>query len=155
MTQRTATQGAVTHLATASEGIVNNAPRTFTDAEFPVGTVSHQGDLIFVRVASLPQSATCRRNRQLAEGSTSGSRHILTIGDAFDCPPDDVSRAVHAATGVNVDGEFCGPLFATRHDAASVEHPEHGHQHFVGHMTVAVVYQRNLDAQERQARVMD
>ena len=34
-------------------------------------------------------------------------------------------------------------------------HPEHGNQGFSAGAVCAVVYQRNLDAEEREARVLD
>ena len=76
MTTKTLTQ----HMAEVSqESIVNDAPRQFDD--FPVGSVSHQGDVILVAIAGLPTGAKVRTNRQVADGTTQGSRHILEGGD--------------------------------------------------------------------------
>jgi hypothetical protein len=57
-------------VAAQPERIVNDAPRTFTEADFPVGTASHQGDWTLVRIQQLPQSAKPRANRQLSEGAS-------------------------------------------------------------------------------------
>lgn len=136
----------------APEGIMNNATRTFTD--FPVGEVSHQGDIIIVSIAGVPAGAKPRKNRQLAEGNTQGSRHVLDRGEVFDCNAAEVSHAIHRATGGkgNPDAKYIGPVFK---GPAYLSHPEHGHQEFPAGATCAVVYQRNLDAEEREARVQD
>jgi len=137
------------------EQIVNDAPRMFSDADFPIGSVSHQGDLILVRIRTLPPSSRARTNRQLAEGSTQGSRHILTVGDVFDCEPAEIAREIEAVCKARVGEQYIGPVFCTRDGKADVLHPEHGDQHYCGDMTIAVVYQRNLDAEERERRVLD
>jgi hypothetical protein len=137
------------------ETIVNNAPKLFQ--MFDPGMVSHQGDLIVVAIAMLPASAKPRKNRQLADGSTQGSRHILERGDIFDANPSDICELIFRATKVRVDPRCVGPVFVapkspTEHD---LTHPEHGHQGFPTGSVCAVVYQRSLDAEEREARVRD
>lgn len=136
----------------APEAIVNDAPRTFAD--FPVGTVAHQGDLMFVRIATMPAGKP-RKNRQLAEGTTQGSRHVLKGGEAFDCDPGDVAKLIgQACRGVKVDARYIGPVFRTG-EGATVEHPEHGDHVYCGDWAIATVFQRSLDAEEREARVQD
>lgn len=138
------------------EQIANDAARTFTDADFPVGSVAHQGDLIFVRLEKVPASTKTRESRQLAEGSTQGSRHILKVGDVFDCNVRDVAREIEEACGPpSVAEQYIGPVFRTCQGKADVLHPEHGNHHYRGNMTIAIVYQRNLDAEERERRVVD
>ena len=137
------------------ERIVNDLPRTFTEADFPVGSVAHQGDVILVRLAGLPDGAESRNNRQMAIGETRGSRHMLAIGAAFDCPLRNVSQAIGRLTGSSVGEQYIGPVFQTVAGLASLLHPEHGHHHYEGKMTIACVYQRNLDAEEREHRVLD
>jgi hypothetical protein len=137
------------------EAIVNNAPKLH--ASFEVGDVSHQGDLIVVRISTLPESAKHRANRQLAEGSTQGSRHVLARGEAFDCDPVEVQAAIKKATGIDVSRNYLGPMFVspavpTEHD---LTHPEHGDQGFPPHSICAIVYQRNLDSEQREMRVID
>jgi hypothetical protein len=143
-------------MAPQPESLVNDALRTFTDAEFPVGSVVHQGDLILVRLDVLPASAKPRKNRQLAEGSTQGSRHVIKRGSAFDCEPTEVAKLIAAhCKGAVVDRSYVGPVFGTKAGVADLVHPEHGNHCYRGDMTIAVVYQRNLDAEEREARVQD
>ena len=143
-------------LAREHESMVNDAPRTFTDADYPVGTVVHQGDLILVRIDNLPPLARPRTNRQLAMGSTMGSRHILEEGDVYDCDGEIVVKAIgDVCPGVQVNPVYCGPVFQTHSGTANLTHPEHGNHTYCGDMTIAVVYQRNQDAEEREQRVQD
>lgn len=139
------------------ENIINDAPRTVTDADFPVGSVAHQGDIILVRIKALPKPAKAITQRQLAEGNTQGSRHVLSTGSVYQC--DDVSEVVKAISvvckGVEVGEQFIGPVIGTLEGVADVVHPEHGDHFYRGDMVIAVVYQRNLDSEQRERRVVD
>lgn len=142
--------------APAAESIVNNAPRTFTDADFPVGTAAYQGDLIIVRIAALPPSAKPRANRQLADGDTQGSRHVVDRGEVFDADPVKVAKAIKAACPKsNVDARYVGPVFRTVGEKADLVHPEHGYHLYRGEMVLAAYFQRNLDAEEREQKTRD
>ncbi len=142
-------------LAASHESIVNNAPRLFED--FEVGSVSHQGDLIIVRIAALPLDAKPRKDRQLADGDTQGSRHVLTRGEVYDAPAATMVRAVKAATGCEVGEQYVGPVFVSPEEpsAKDLDHPEHGPQGFPAGAVCAVVFQRSLDAEQREQRVAD
>lgn len=137
------------------ERIANDAPKLIET--FGVGDVSHQGDIMIVGIASLPKSARQRSNRQLADGDTQGSRHILVNGDVYDAAPHEVACLVMKATGCDVAVEYIGPIFVS--PAAPTEndltHPEHGNQGFPAGTICAVVFQRNLDSEEREARTRD
>lgn len=137
------------------ERLVNNDPRLL--ATFAPGDVSHQGDLILVCLSSLPSSAKPRANRQLADGNTQGSRHVLARGDVYDCDAAEVVRAIKHATRAEVDAKYVGPVFRSPSDPTphDLTHPEHGHQGFASKCVVAIVYQRNLDAEERERRTQD
>lgn len=137
------------------ERIVNNDPVLLS--AFGVGDVAHQGDLIVVGIARLPASAKPRENRQLVEGSTQGSRHVLERGQVFDADASDVARLILAATKCVVDNRYIGPVFVSPPDPTphDLRHPEHGHQGFPPQQVCAVVYQRNLDAEEREQRSLD
>jgi hypothetical protein len=137
------------------ERIVNNEPKLF--ALFDVGSVSHQGDLIIVAIPSLPKSSKPRKNRQLAEGESQGSRHILERGEVFDADPEETAALIAKATGCLVEAKYIGPVFRspsnpTAHD---LSHPEHGAQGFPSGSLCAIVYQRNLDQDLREQRVVD
>lgn len=138
------------------ESIINDAPREFTEADFPVGTVAHQGDLIFVRIESMPKSAKKRTNRKLADGNTQGSRHVLEVGRVFDCDASQVSAAIaNVCRGVNVESQYIGPVIQTTKSKADIVHPEHGDHFYRGDMVIACVYQKNLDSEQRERRVQD
>lgn len=137
------------------EVIINNEPKLH--ATFEIGDVSHQGDIIIVRIASLPKSAKTRANRQLAEGNTQGSRHIMTRGDVYDADAIEVVTLIKSATKCDVGLEYIGPIFVSPADptANDLDHPEHGPQGFPAGSICAIVYQRNMDAEEREQRVRD
>lgn len=138
------------------ESIINDAPRTLTEADFPIGSVAHQGDLILVRIKDVPKSAKERKNRQLAEGNTQGSRHVLQAGDVFDCKAAEVAKAIKAVCPrADVQDRYIGPVFRTVEGVADLVHPEHGDHLYRGEMAVAVVFQRNLDAEQREQRTRD
>lgn len=134
------------------ESIINDAPKLHAD--FPVGSVACQGDLLFVAIDKLPSSATPRKNRQLAIGSTMGSRHIAARGNVYDCNHDAVRKAIQEATGKIVASDLIGPVFVSPADPteSDITHPEHGDQGFPACTVVAVVYQRSWDAEQREAR---
>jgi hypothetical protein len=56
---------------------------------------------------------------------------------------------------VAVTRDYVGPVFCTQKGAADLVHPEHGDHHYGGEMAIAVVYQRNLDGEEREQRTRD
>lgn len=133
------------------ERLVNDEAKLH--ATFEVGDVSHQGDLILVCIAELPKSAKPRENRQLADGTSQGSRHVLERGDVYDCDPEEVAKLLPAP----VDPEYIGPVFLSPVEptADDLMHPEHGNQGFPAGSVVAVVYQRTVVSEERIARVRD
>lgn len=137
------------------ERIANDAPKLH--ATFVAGDVAHQGDLIIVGIQSLPKSARPRARRQLADGETQGSRHVLERGELFDADPVEVSRLIEQATKAVVESEYIGPVFISAADptADDLTHPEHGNQGFPACAVCAVIYQRNLDAEERAVRSRD
>lgn len=116
------------------------------------GDVAHQGDLILVCVASRPKSAKPRENRQLADGDTKGSRHFAVGGKVYTADPAECAALVKAATGKEIAASYMGPCLS---GAVEVVHPEHQHQHFPDHDCTVIVYQRNLDAEEREIRARD
>lgn len=157
MTTVTKTRRAQKKIATPTpEKIINNDPKLLAD--FPVGSVSHQGDLIFVRIAALPKSAKPRAARQLAEGNTQGSRHVLTDrAKVYTCDAKDVIAAIKSATKCVVTEQLVGPVFVSPDSPtdSDVDHPEHGPQGFEAGAVIACVYQRNLDAMQREQRTRD
>lgn len=137
--------------APAIESIINDETRVFTDAPLVVA----QGDLYFIEIGKLPQSAKLRDDHQLAEGNTQGSRHVVAIGQVYDADPREVARMIKSATGKTVETQYLGPVFTSNAGQAYVKHPEHGDHDFQCETVRAVVFQRSLDAEERAQRVLD
>ncbi len=136
--------------ASPAESIINDAPRNIPD--MPVGEVKAQGDLLFVSIATLPTGAKSRKNRQLAEGTTQGSRHVAETGKVFDASPTEVAKLIKKATGKDVQERYIGPVIV---GPSNITHPEHGHHNYEGECVLAVVFQRVLDAEEREIRALD
>lgn len=138
-----------------AEAIVNDDPKLHSMFDPP--SVAHQGDLIIVALKSLPASAKPRENRQLADGNTQGSRHVLERGELFDADVLEVSQLIKDACGQSVDAKYIGPVFVAPSEPTEndLTHPEHGNQGFPAGSICAVVYQRNLDAEQREQRTVD
>lgn len=139
----------------AIEKMINDDPHLH--ATFEPGDVCHQGDLIIVGIKTLPKSAKPRANRQLAEGTTQESRHVLERGDVYDADPGEVVELIRQANGANVDPRYIGPVFVSPIEPTKddLTHPEHGNQGWPAGTVCATVYQRNLDQENREARVQD
>lgn len=146
---------------TTKRNITNHAPLAETRGPiirrhetWSAGDHAHQGDIIFVCIAGLPKSAKLRADRQLAQGTTIGSRHVLDGGECFDADPARVADAIYAATNghIVVDPRYIGPVFT---GPATVTHPQHQDQAFPDVTVTACVYQRNMDAEEREVRARD
>lgn len=142
-------------LESPRERIANDAPKLLET--FEVGDVSHQGDLIIVGIANLPASAKERKNRQLADGDTQGSRHILERGAVYEADRMELARLIKVATGCDVGSQYVGVVFVSGPNPTEndLTHPEHGNQGFPAGRICAVVYQRNMDAEEREVRTRD
>lgn len=137
------------------EPITNDEPKLLE--AFGTGVVAHQGDLMIVGIPRLPEKRKPRANRQLADGNTQGSRHVLERGELFDGDADEVVQLVKEATGKTVDAKYVGPVFMTPANptANDLTHPEHGNQGYNANQACAVIVQRNLDAEEMEQRARD
>lgn len=81
-----------------------------------IGEAVRQGDVYLTRLADLPDDrGAATDNRQLAPGSTRGSRHIVAAQSdvTITAPPKGSTVLV-------------GPVIESR-SRLLVEHPEHGH----------------------------
>lgn len=116
-----------------------------------VGDCTMQGDLIFVAIPEL-DGLRPRTNPQLADGNTTGSRHVVTRGECYDANPAAVAKAIKKATGRDVELMYVGPVCGP---SCYVSHPQHQHKDFGGDCYTAVVFQRNLDSEERAIRAKD
>lgn len=139
----------------ALENVTNDAARVISDAMLGIGDTYPQGDIYFVRIAAMPRGAKPRHNRQLADGNTQGSRHVCEVGRVFDVDAKQVIASIKAANHVAIDARYIGPVIETDEGRALVTHPEHGDHDYQGDLVLACVFQRALDAEEREARVRD
>lgn len=145
MTTKTMTKATKVSAPAIESGRTRNHPA------WRAGDVAHQGDLIFIGLAEMP-AGKARKNRQLADGNTRGSRHIVEGGEVFDVAPALVRKAI-AAFKVDVTSDlYVGPVFR---GPCEVTHPKHAHHTFPDGSIVAVVYQRNVQADGREARAAD
>ena len=115
------------------------------------GDRAHQGDLILVALSAVPLGATPRDNRQMADGVSPGSRHVVEGGKVVDADKTAIRTAMKAF-GLDVDETYIGPVMI---GPCTLTHPTHAHQVFPADTVTAVVYQRNLDAEERAIRARD
>lgn len=108
-----------------------------------IGQVARQGDVYLHRVSDVHGHGPETRNRQLALGTTQGSRHVVegdvTVYEGRTLP--DWCEA----------GTFLGPCLVVGESGAVVTHPEHAHV-ALGPGCYQVTHQ--MDAATRQ-RVAD
>jgi len=114
-----------------------------------VGDVVRQGDLYLVCVDSLPQGSITE-DRQLAPGTTQGSRHVLQ-GDCVihkgvtvsDYPSNQAVSKIHPI--------LVGPAFYCKGEV-TVTHPEHGDKILPADTTWQVIYQQVWADEVRRVR---
>ena len=123
-----------------AEQIKNGEPATIALIE--PGDVVRQGDIYLVSLDVSPASPKRWAGRQLAEGTTQGSRHV-TVGDCDLFLPDP-ARAKDVLNrlipGTRDQELFLGPVIEAR-ESVTIEHPEHGHRTLPAG-TYLVTYQR-------------
>jgi hypothetical protein len=146
-------KSAIFELEQNAEKMKNDSERVF-GTEWSVGDCSAQGDVNLICIKKMPKSAKIRHNRQLAEGNSMGSRHILIKGECYDADTAEVAALVKEATGGKLDiaSNYIGCVFK---GPAVLEHPEHGNQVWEGNCINAVVFQRVLDAELKEQRARD
>lgn len=118
--------------------------------------VLRQGDIYILKLPTIPAKATPRTNRQLADGNTQGSRHVLKGKvELYDAEPGDVLAMVREEyPEVDLRDYQIGPVFRTA-GGSVVEHPEHGNRELSEPGCYGVVFQRSLDADGREERARD
>lgn len=113
-----------------------NAAETETIGTASVGDVVRQGDLYLVCLAE-PCEGALTKSRQLAPGTTQGSRHIAE----GDCEVVDPSNRGELAKQVSVPVELIGSVVLAK-GHTEITHPEHGNKVLPSGTVWAVVYQR-------------
>lgn len=125
----------------SGETIDTTKPQRFPEAAAP-GNYFRQGDLYITLLDGVPQgSVQIPFRAQLAEGNTQGSRHCLDSQDGV-----TMYRLENPSM---TDGPIL--LLTTER---TVTHPEHGWVTLPAGC-YGVTYQRDLDAEDRERRVLD
>lgn len=100
-----------------------------------IGDVVRQGDLYLVCIADCPAGTPAPR--QLAPGTTQGSRHVAQ----GNCDVLEIHDKAGVAKQLNVPQELLGPAVRVR-DEATITHPEHGDKALPRETIWVCVYQR-------------
>jgi hypothetical protein len=137
-----AAQKALAQIQDRAEKIRCNRPQRFPEAASP-GDRFRQGDLYITLLDGVPDGAVKMDSVpiQLAQGHTQGSRHCLDSVDG-------VSAWMPSRPGM-----LDGPIIQLLRERV-VTHPEHGHV-ILPPGVYRISYQRSLDAEERERRVLD
>lgn len=121
----------------------NNTTKTrvMTNETMPIGTAIRQGDVLIMRVDSIPESHKLSTdNMQIAKGTTKGSRHILlNNGDV---------NLFYSPTANPLEG----PSFKSPKEI-ELSHPEHANFKFPAGCYIST-YERDF-AKEELAAVRD
>lgn len=134
------------------------------DETATVGTVSRgdvvrQGDLYVVCITGYTQQLVLKatKRRQLAPGTSQGSRHVLkgtcrifTVQSPRSLALAAIADAL-APRKVDLHEELLGPLFETVGEV-ELDHPEHGNRLLPAGETFAVIYQRAFAQEEARVR---
>src|SRR5438128_930698 len=94
----------------------------------------------------------------IIKGETQGARHVLSPhAKLYDAGKEEIAKLVREATGCEVARQYIGPVFVSPANPTADDlcHPEHGNQGFPAGTVCAVIYQRSLDAEQRESRVRD
>jgi len=123
-----------------------------------MGDNTRQGDLyiVFIPRDAIGASAKRTENRQLAEGNTQGSRHIME-GDVeiytdHGITGDYIKQISN--TRNDIPNDLVGPAIVFKGESNRLSHPEHGHKIIPGDLCGVVVYQSTLSGNLRR-RVQD
>jgi hypothetical protein len=129
-------------IRTTAEEIRNDATQRFPAAASP-GDCWRQGDVYITLLDALPRGAALVEQPalQLVPGTTQGSRHCLDSLEGV-----AVYRLAKA-------GPLDGPVLECRVER-TITHPEHGDVVLPPGL-YGIHYQRDLDAEERERRVLD
>ena len=125
-----------------AEKIKNDETQQFPEAASP-GDSWRQGDIYITLLDKVPDPslAESKPKKQLAPGTTQGSRHCLDSLEGV---------TIYSPTR---PGMLEGPVILLREERA-IEHPEHG-DIVLPPGIYGISYQRSLDSEERERRVLD
>lgn len=129
----------------SAETIKNDAFAQVASAD--IGDVIRQGDVYLTRIAALPGSAKPIEDRQLAPGTTQGSRHTAQGScRVYAADRDDCIKAIRRArpdiSDADAAGLIPGPLVEVTGNDCVIAHPEHGDRGLPDGTVWATTYQR-------------
>lgn len=130
-----------------------DAAKTETIATASAGDVVRQGDLYLVCLSDAPKGEATK-NRQLAPGSTQGSRHVasgkceVSLASDRDAVAAMINRLVK---GADIPAQLVGPVIRCKGEV-TITHPEHGWKVLPDGSTWAVVYQRAYGEEVRRVQ---
>jgi hypothetical protein len=142
--------------AKAFAQVQSAAEQIRNDETADVGTVSlgdviRQGDIYVVAIGQLPELRTRTTNRQLAPGTSQGSRHTLAGKcEVYEADKAEVTAMIFKhVRDIELHAELVGPVFKTL-GPVTLEHPEHGNRILPADEVFAVYYQRQLAEEVRR-----
>jgi hypothetical protein len=134
-------QSAIQQISDTAEEIQNDADQRFPEAATP-GDCWRQGDLYITLLGAIPGDVKkSKARKQLVHGDTQGSRHCL----------DSLTGA--AIYELSEPSALDGPILECKQER-TITHPEHGNV-ILPPGIYGIHYQRDLDSEERERRVLD
>lgn len=132
----------------AIEKITKSVPDTATRIcrRLDIGTAIHQGDVYLHRVADDHPRGEPLGTRQVAVGTTVGSRHIIE-GDDVEVFAGKALPPSVKVPAWTTERDLLGPLVVAK-EAFTLTHPEHAH-HRLPAGTYAVTYQADYTTRSR------
>lgn len=110
------------------------------------GQFVRQGDIYLVCVPSTHPKGDARKDRQLAPGSSKGSRHVAEEGmelfQGCKAPAGYLERINGGRNAERVESLLVGPRIKTKKRSV-ISHPEHAHVSLPGDCDVQVMFQLN------------
>lgn len=125
-------KGVPVEILEAYQSVVDSAEAIRNDEHasvevFSTGDVLRQGDLYLTCLGAAPTRAGKYTGRQLAPGTTQGSRHVV-VGDCELYTPDEsdaVAKLNQVVPATKGHRQFTGPVIVAK-SPVTIEHPEHG-----------------------------
>jgi hypothetical protein len=129
-------------ISETAEEIRNDSEQQFPEAATP-GDCWRQGDLYITLLGEIPSGMkrVKKPSRQIVPGTTQGSRH---------CVDSLVGVKMYE---IEKPGQLDGPVIECKKER-TITHPEHGNV-VLPPGIYGIHYQRDLDSEERERRVLD
>jgi len=134
-------QSAIQQISDTAEEIRNDTDQRFPEAATP-GDCWRQGDLYITLLGAIPGDVKkSKAKKQLVPGDAQGSRHCLD------------SLAGASIYELSEPSALDGPILECKQER-TITHPEHGNV-ILPPGIYGIHYQRDLDSEERERRVLD